>query len=86
MTYLFVVCIGNHKSIGDYILLHALSSFYRMSGRLRFLTWHGLFSIPSLKWICSSLWVAQDWTFKSEEDKEHILGSLQDGYHCIKYH
>ncbi|KAK9382130.1 uncharacterized protein V2V93DRAFT_344384 [Kockiozyma suomiensis] len=77
------ILICNHKSIGDYILLHALSSFYRMSGRLRFLTWHGLFSIPSLKWICSSLWVAQDWTFKSEEDKEHILGSLQDGYHWI---
>ncbi|KAK9494468.1 hypothetical protein V1508DRAFT_366732 [Lipomyces doorenjongii] len=70
------ILICNHRSIGDYVLLHALSVVYGMHGRCRFLVWRALYSVPSLYWLFSSLWVAQDWTFDTPEQKEAIFRQL----------
>ncbi|KAK9389751.1 hypothetical protein V1515DRAFT_288202 [Lipomyces mesembrius] len=70
------ILICNHRSLGDYVLLHALSVVYGMHGRCRFLIWRALYSVPSLYWLFSSLWVAQDWTFDTPEQKEAIFRQL----------
>ncbi|KAK9324439.1 hypothetical protein V1517DRAFT_317523 [Lipomyces orientalis] len=70
------ILICNHRSFGDYILLYALSTIYGMRGRCRFLVWRALYSVPSIYWLFSSLWVAQDWTFDTADQKEAIMSQL----------
>ncbi|KAJ8100608.1 hypothetical protein POJ06DRAFT_281596 [Lipomyces tetrasporus] len=70
------ILICNHRSYGDYILIYALSTIYGMRGRCRFLVWRALYSVPSIYWLFSSLWVAQDWTFDTADQKEAIMSQL----------
>ncbi|KAK9241373.1 hypothetical protein V1525DRAFT_429120 [Lipomyces kononenkoae] len=70
------ILICNHRSLSDYVLLHALSTVYRMGGRCRFLVWRALYIVPSIHWLFASLWVSQDWTFDSPEEKDSILHQL----------
>ncbi|KAK7206432.1 hypothetical protein BZA70DRAFT_135650 [Myxozyma melibiosi] len=75
------VSLGNHKSTLDYIILYALSSYHGVPGRMRFLNWRSMFSIPSLDWLFASLWVSQNWTLDSEEEKEELFRPLANGLH-----
>ncbi|KAK9368634.1 hypothetical protein V1509DRAFT_622284 [Lipomyces kononenkoae] len=70
------IIICNHRSLSDYVLLHALSAVYGMRGRCRFLVWRALYIVPSIHWLLASLWVSQDWTFDTPEQKESVLRQL----------
>ncbi|KAK9462943.1 uncharacterized protein V1516DRAFT_671567 [Lipomyces oligophaga] len=61
------ILICNHRSMADYFLLAALSTFYRVNGYLVIVNWRSVFTVPSLKWLFLSLWVRQDWTLAPEE-------------------
>ncbi|KAK9472517.1 uncharacterized protein V1510DRAFT_365272 [Dipodascopsis tothii] len=73
--------ICNHRSYADYVLIYALSLYYRMQGRCRFLVWRNLFTLPSLRWLLSSVLIPQNWSFSSETRRDKLFrrAQLSDG-------
>ncbi|KAK9447857.1 uncharacterized protein V1518DRAFT_420633 [Limtongia smithiae] len=70
------VLLCNKRCAADYILLAGLADIYCVRGRMRFLAWRSLFAVPCAMWAALSLWVAQDWGFKSDEQLAKVLAPV----------